>query len=315
MALTVNEINSVSIPNQDKVIEKQAYDKSPVLAKLKQLDKISQGGTEMRWSLRYKQTGTAAPVDPDARVEYQTIPTRTTCIETMGHFLNTAWITQSERETNSGKCKIIDLKTDKLEEMLDDMNEMLAKEIYQTTRQAHSTETLCTIISASGEIHGINTSDIAHWAGHVDSSTTRLDLSGSTTSLKGMRNAASWEQNAPNFYVTTPALWDTMEIRLEGKQLYTKKEKSVDYGWDELMFYGDPVVKDRYCPAGYFFGLFLDGWEFRVNPDYNFKVKDWSACDQMGYEEALKSCILLTAALINKDRYTNFKYTALDADL
>ena len=132
-----------------------------------------------------------------------------------------------------------------------------------------------------------------------------------------MRNSALYGKNGPNFHLTTKDLWSVYESILES-QVVRKNDvladgKMANAGFKTLLFKGDPVVADPFCPSGSWFGIDLDAFALLYDPDYYFKTTPWEKVSS-AQEYSLKKTLCAVIQLKCDRRRTSFKFTALDAD-
>lgn len=315
MALSYDDLNSTTQAEMDKVLTEQCYDGIPFLKKLKSMDKVIDGGTEVQWSIRYKKLGLANAVEPNSKTTYEKIETRTKAVDQWRFYTVPALMTWEELAKNNGKNKIIDLQADKAKEMGEDLNDRLATDLWTANPNGQGITPISTIVDSATSYAGIAVADCSAWAATEDSSTTTLTIYGGSTSLTGMRNLATFGSLMPNFYLTTKDLLAKYESLLEPKQRYEGKDKSAGLGFTNLFFYGDPVIQDPYVPSGDWYGLCMDVFELVVHPKYNMKFTPWGPAEQAGYPNAAIRNLSWVGNLKCTERRVNFKFTALDASL
>lgn len=314
MALTYDDLNSTTQSDLDKVLVETCYDTSPFYKKLKSMDKIIDGGIDFQWTIRYKHLDLAKAVDPNTKLVYERVQTRTKAKDDYKYYIVPALVTWEERVKNSGKHAIIDLQADKAEEMKQDLIDLLTTDLYTANGNGNGLTPLATIVDSADTYGGIAVADAAAWASTevTSSEETVLSIYGSAYSLTKIRNDATFGGKGPTFHLTTKELRDKFESKLEPKQRYESKDKSASLGFTDVYFYGDPVIGDEYCPAGYWYGLDMDQFKLVVHPKFNFKTTPWGEQSQVGFPNALARSISWVGNLQCKERRTSFKYSGLD---
>ena len=315
MALSRSELESTSTPFYTKDIMSQVYDESAFFNKLKRNNSIvTDGGTEIRFPIRYKELAQAEAVDPRTQIVYQQTATRTSGKLDWKYYKADTMIQWDEQVQNSGKEKVINLLADKAEELKDDIGEKFADDLFATTQATKSFSGLITIVDTATTYADIAVADAASWAAAVeDTSTTRLQLYGSG-SLSYNINTSIFGKNMPSLIITSRNLKSKAESLLQPQERFIDKD-TADAGFNNIAFLGIPIVGDSHCPAGYMYGLDMDKFEMRVHKDFNFKTEPWSDLKQVGFPNAQVKIMFWVGNLVCKMRKTSFRCTALDYTL
>ena len=316
MAFTITELNAVSKKYFDNTLTQQIYEKSAFFAKLK-ADKqiITDGGTSIQFPVRTSKLNTAQATGPRAKVDFQSVETRTAGDIKWVYYDAQTMLHWDEKVANSGKGKIIDIAKDKAEELLKDLRDTIYSAIFATSSAVSGTdlETLDRIIDSAASFAGIAVSDASAWAGVEDSSTTTLKLYGSG-SLSYARNSATFGTDEPTMHLTTRDLVSKYESLLQPQQRYEDKQMA-NLGFANITFHNKPVIGDAFCPSGYWFGVDMSAMELRVHKDNNMKVTEWFELKQAGYPNALAKYVAFVGNVLAKRRKTSFKFSALDYTL
>lgn len=312
MALTITEANAVSTKYFDGTLGVQVYDSSPLLSRLKSKNKVSlDGGTQIQFPVRYKESGTAQAVTARQQLAYTQVETRTGGVVDYAHYANHALLSWDEREANSGSAKIINLMKDKYQELEEDLFEKMADDLHATTAVTNGFTPIDDIIDSADTYAGIAVADAAAWAGIEDTTTTRLTLYGSTGALATVMNNATLGSKKPDLILTTRNLFSKLESLVEPQKRYEDVEMA-KIGFVNVTFHGATAVADAHCQTTYLYGLCTDEWELRVHKDYNFKSTDWRELDQVGFPNALVKVVTFAGNILCRNRRVNFKYSALD---
>lgn len=314
MALTYDELDTVSSPFYTKEITSQIYDKSAFFQKLKENNSITvDGGTEIRFPIRYKELGNASAVSPREQIVYSQLETRTTGVLEWKYYKADAMMQWDEAVQNSGKEKIVNLMADKATELQEDMAEKMADDLFATTQAAKSFSMLAGIVDSADTYAGISVSDASAWAGIEDSTTTRLALYGSG-SLSYAINTSTFGSRKPTFGLTTRNIKSKLESLLQPQERFTDK-KTADAGFPNVAFLGIPFVGDSHCTTAYIYGLDMEAFELKVHKDFNFKADSWSDLKQAGFPNAVVKTLFWVGNLVCNLRKTSFKFSAIDYTL
>jgi len=312
MALTYTEAQSVSTDLYDKVIAQQIYQKSPFMVKLQQNNGfVADGGNNYRWTIRYQSLGKADAVDPDEQFVFEAIDTRTTALLAPVYYKGEAMLTWAERNTNMGKPQVIDLIGDKSEEIVQDMANRFATDIYTTNPNGKGIVSLATIVDSADTYAGIAVADVATWAGVEDNATTVLDFYGSGGIAEKITDC-TLGPDFPNFHLTTLDLVARAEQQIEPQKRYEDKIMG-DVGFRNITFHGAPIFGDYHCPAATWYGLCMkkEIWKLYHHPDEKFAVSKWESLHPQ-FPKNLGKYVTFMGNLVCKCRKVNFKYTALD---
>jgi len=310
MAISIAEANAVSDFGYDKTLTSIVYEDSPFFMRLKQKNCIKQdGGTNIRWDVRYAELGNADAVGPRDQIAFESKDTRTAASLDWKYYLGHGLMNWDERLQNSGKHKIINLIEDKSKEIKEDMYEKFADDLYATSQVTNNFAPLAVAVDSSTTYAGIAVADVSAWAS-TESVSVTLTLFSGTNSLAFMVAASTFGKKSVNLHLTTRNLQNTFEALMIDQVRYEDVEMA-NAGFHNLTFKGAPVIADPKCPSTLWYGLNTDDIDFVVHPDYNFNISKWQDATQMGYPEALVKTMSVAANLKFKRRDTQFKYTAL----
>lgn len=313
--LTIDEINTVSSKYYDKGIKQQVYEESPLVQKLKAKKNLSaQSGTQVQFGIRARKLGQAGSVNPRERITYLQKETRTAAVLDWKYYVGKTMMQWDEYVKNSsGKAQIINLLAEKSKELTEDIQDKLDDELYATSQGSDSFSSLDTIIDSSTTYAGISVSNAAAWKSTEDTTTTKLVLYGSSTSLAHQFNLTTFGKERPSLVITTRDLKDKIESLIEPQKRYSNGDLG-KIGFDTINFKGSEVVGDYNCPTGYLFGIDIDNWEIVYNGKAGFVVDPWVSLVQAGFPRATVKIATCVMNIICKLRKTNFKYTALNYD-
>jgi len=312
MALTYDEFDAVSSQFFDQTLTQQVYEDDPFYTKVAKKNNVTwSGGQQIQWPIRYTKLGMAENVGLRDQVTYQGKQTRTAAVLDWTAIVGQALIHLDEKVKNSGKAKIVDLVKDKTEELREDMLDKFCTNLYATSQGTNAFVPLSTIVDSASTYGGIAVADAAEWASQEDSTTTELTLYGAG-SLSYYINLCTFGKNSPTFHLTTKNLLSKLESLIEPQKRYEDKEMA-DIGFKNISFHGgNTVIQSPYMPAAAWYGLDMDQFEIRYNPDYNFETSAWFNLPQAGYPwAAAKTCIWM-GNILCRMRKTSFKFTALD---
>lgn len=310
MALTYDELESVSSPFYTRDIVSQVYELDPFIKKLRQNNAIStSGGTDIRFPIRYKELDLAEWVNPKEQIAYQQRKTRTSGILNWKYLVGKTMMQWDEQVQNNGKEAIINLQKDKADELIDDLYEKFTDALYATTQDDDKPSSLNTIIDSADSYAGISVSDVSNWAS-TERTETQVVLYNTAGALATSMNSATFGPHKPDLMVTTRNLWNTIESKIEPQKRFYN-EKGV-IGFNSLVFHGADIIAASHVPTGYLYGVCSKFWELRAHTDFNFKVDKWKDLHNAGFPNAIVKLCYWVGNVKCSLRKVNFKYTALD---
>ena len=298
MALTIDEINSSTIPRYNKAIKDNVYDETPLLDRIRERGNVKQviSGTMARLPIRYQALNDAEAVNPhDGRVTV-TQATRTAAYYEPRYYKADAAMLWDERAKNNGKQKMVSLASDKLSEAMDDLKALISDHLYQAYANIGSDEmsSLLEIIqdpTTDTTAGGVSSGDASTWiAGGYDTTTTVLSLHG-TASLWSMFEDC-WFKEKPDLIVSTKTIGGIYASKLQPGE--RRQPEGGRAGAVDLYYNGIPWLLDQDCPANHLFFLNTGSLFFFVWKDYDFSVSPWA--DDPDHYNAVRS---LTSVVCN----------------
>jgi len=311
MAVTYTQAQAVSKSYFDTVIEQIIYDDSAFTTKLKQKNLIkTRGGNDIRFPIRYLRLDKADAIDPQDQITYESKSTRTQGVQPWTYYVAQALISWKERQTNQGEPEIVSLIKDKAQEMKDDFWHRFATDLFATSAVTKRITPLGVIVDSAATFAALAPADATTWASGEDASSTVMALYGAN-SLAYRVNQATFGKNHPTMHLTTRNLRSKFMSLFEGEKT-ARDDDLARAGFDNVLFMDGAVVSDAYCPASTWYGLDIDNWELRVDPEYKPKLDDWFELKQIGYPNALARVMTWAGNTCCKMRRTNFKFTLLN---
>ncbi len=310
MALSRNEVNSVSHQYFADLIIQQVYDSTIVLDKLQKSNQIKfSGGTKLQVPIRYQKLLDAEMVDPDAA--------RVTMIKDTRNSIELDWkfakadvaMSWEERVFNGEAGRIIDLMADKAEEGSQDLSELISTQFHQlfTSKGSYDMDGFFSAVRASSTSYGdIDQDDISSWnAGLYDTSTTTLAMYGSGSIDEGLR--ACHFRTFPDLMFTTLALASIYASKLqpgERRSPEDGKAGSIDHYFNKVPIIADPAAND----STWMF-VNTEFMHFYVHNDNAFTVDPWM--DDPDRLKALRALITVVGNFVFTRRKSFGAYTAL----
>ena len=309
MALAVSEANTVSTSIYDKTITPQVYDSIDFLKWLRANNKIRKdGGKNITFPIRYKKLGRAKSVGWGDQEDFQAVPTRTQAVLDWAPYRASTLITWEQRVKNGqGKTRIVNLMEDKAKELVEDMKDKMASDLWATTFVSAHMVPMYTIVDSADSYAGIAVADASIWAGKEDSSSTQMTRALFHTQVQA---AKFGEDDGPSRFYTTRALYADYATLLTGDERYVDSKK-MNTGPDALALYSMPVLTDPYIAAGDFFGLDASKFELWVFEDDDMDVSEWYELGESGYRKSMAKYVTNVCQLVCRERRTSFKLTAL----
>ena len=310
MALTRNELNSVSKNYFDPKIYPQVYDSSPLFSNLKSAKKITyDGGKEIQFPIRYRKLDRTSEIGPREQIVFGGKDTRTSGTLPWAYYEADTTLEWDEKIKNAGKGKIIDLAKDKAKELAEDLFEKMAYDILTSTSKTLNMWPLDDIIDSTTTYADLAVADAATWLSTEDSTTTTMILYGSG-SLSEAFNAATLGKNHPTVFYTTRDNLSKLESLLQPQIRYTS-ENTLDKKFPNVMFQGGKCYGDSFLPANSFYGVDLDAFELVCKTGED-RTTDWFSLEQAGRPNTLAKVAFWVGNLKCNRRNTSFKFTALD---
>lgn len=308
MAITVAEANAVSTAVYDKKMVQQAYDEVFFFAKLKKEDKVIQsGGNDIRWPIRYAKLGTADAVDWDDQVTFEKVETRTSPVLEWAPYRARTLLTWQEDSTNqAGKQRIVNLIEDKTKELMEDMLDNLATDLFATSLTTGNIIPLSTIVDAADTYAGVAVADAATWLSTEDSTSTQLTRGLLNTNVA----ATQFGTHGPTVHITTRALVGKFDNLIGASERWRDVE-TANMGFEHLSFYMKPVIGDAYQQSTYWYGLDMDSFEMHVLKGEDMNMGGWIDLSPAGYPGSLGKVCRHVCNIVNRRRRTNFKLSAL----
>ena len=279
MALTYDQLNSVSIPDYDMGNwTDQVYKKNVILDRIKEGRRVvADGGTKYNHMIKYKELGQSKTVDPDSERQTTKVETRTLLEVSPKYAVTDIVVTWEEAAQNYGPHQIIDLKANKYTEGAQDMNELISDLFYQAYASASGTDLqgIFHIVQATASdttYAGISSGDASSWvAGLYYTTAVDFALYGSYSLEYGIRSCTF--DKGPNLIVTTHALVGTY-----GSKLQTSERRAPENGKagaTDFYFQGVPIIWDSHCGSGDIIFMNTDYLFLYTHPEYNFTYGKW----------------------------------------
>jgi len=320
MALSIDQANTISSENFDKVIVQQAYDSSIFYAKIKKMNNFirkNPGGVNFEFPIRYKKLGQGGRVSPRAQIIFESVDTRTAGTLYWSYQQDKTMLHWDDQVQNAGKAKIVDLISDKSEELKEDIVDTLNTALWSTSTPSTTAgsvdiQPIPYIVDSANTYAGVAVADASNWASTEDSTTTVLNLFGSG-SLSYMVNQTTFGTEGVTLHITTRNLFSKFMSIPEANKMYEDVE-TANMGFKNLAFLGAPVVGDAYVPAGYWLGLNMNDWHINVQDSGTdgLEISEWKDLFAAGFPNALAKVAQWVGQVCCKRRKTNFKYSALD---
>lgn len=308
MALTYNEIDTVSTKYFDKKIKQQVYDSFDLLKYLRANNKVRiMGGTSLTWPIRYQRLDNADVVDWNDQVNFTAKPTRTAAeLEWIPYRSHTFFPWRDTVYNDAGPTRIVNLLEDKANELKDDMVYNLASDIWAASPASGDIAGLADIVDESTTYAGISTTDATSWVGYEDTSTSTMTL----LFLFEKIAEATWGEDMPTRHYTTRDLLANYASLLQSGERWVDKAAK-DAGTFSLAILDKPVIADPYVPSGDWYGLDMNQFEFWVKEGEDMWVSPWKELFEGGYPKSLGKVMTCVCNLVCRQRRTSFKLTAL----
>lgn len=245
MALTYNEISSITEKKFIPKLYDNIFDSNPLLqrAKSKFYEKLD-GGERILVPLNYAQLSSSGWYSGSDTLATADNEVMTAAEYTWKAVFANITISRSDELKNSGDAQILSLVKNKVKVAEKTLEDKLATGLYSAGTDAKSIVGLGSAMSTSNTIGGISQSTYSWWQPKLDSSTTTLTIS----AMQARFNAASVNNDKPSVIMTTRTLYNSYYALLQPQQRFQDSDMAKG-GFQSLMFNSAPVLPDSYCTA------------------------------------------------------------------
>lgn len=233
------------------------------------------------------------------------------------HIYSNATVYRIDELQANGAQAVINLVANRLEKAQKQINKDMAGSIYDAAGAGSSRfdglRALCSS-STSTKYGDIAEDDLVSddgtkpWKGNVSSTATAMSLD----VIRNSRRLAKISDGAdgkPDLFVTTEALYQTIETILQAQQRFTEGVKTGKAGFTGVNYLGTEIFPDDYCPSGYGFALNSKHVGFGVHQDGNFVRLPWAIMPDSAGDRTMK--ILFDGNLICNNRKAHYCYSSL----
>lgn len=271
MALTYDQISAITEKKFIPLMADNIFDSNPLLQRLRQKQKILNGGTVIMVPLNYATTtssGWYEGADTLSVADNQNI--------TAAEF---AWkqlyanITISRREElqNSGDAGKLDLVKSKIQIAEKTMADTMGTALYNSSASSDAFVGARVFVATSSTYGGISQTSYTWWAGQVDSTTTTLTI----PALQGLWNDATIGNDSPTIIMATRDNYDRYYALLQPQQRFMDT-KTAEAGFTSLMFNGVPYIADSHVPANYIYMFNENYLSMYTHKDENFRFEPFT---------------------------------------
>ena len=250
MALTLDQINSITEKKFMKKLVDNVFDSSPLLQILKDksYDKLD-GGDQIVCPLNYAQTTAAGFYTGADTLSTSDNENITGAAYTWKQAYAGISITSLDEKKNSGDAAQVSLLKSKMMIAEKTLADILGTALYNTGATANQLVGLRAIVASSNTIGGISQSTNTWWAAGVDdSSTTTFSIS----ALQTAYNTLTINNETPDLILATRANYNRYYASLQPQQRFTDSG-TAKAGFSNLMFNGSKFISDSKCPANHIF--------------------------------------------------------------
>lgn len=309
MAITIEQADAVSRPFFSSQFTQNVYRKSALLTLLMEYQRTRVGGTKARFPINYKELGTAQARGPREQVVFRSGETRTSVETGWSYYDATTFLWKDERVENDGDEQIINLMTDKADEVQEDLATKMARDLYTRNPNGKGLNDLVTIIG-TGAFGGV---DEPLFRGKVYDTATMLmygenslaqacdDSLFGTGSVSHIMLAPTTKSKIEAVWVDQTAQYQMVQNdRLVRLGLKTFRFRDIDFVSDQFMSESTELQQSL-------FGLDIGSYELYVSPAAT-KTGEWIDATPMGYPEALARVPLWTGQLSVRRRRSSFRF-------
>ena len=270
----LDALASTTLEKVRPVMADNIFKGNPVLFKLYDKRQVDDGGLLIAEPLMYATSTTAKWMASG----YDTLDTTaqegiSQATFTWKNLTATISISAQERRRNSGDTAVLNLLKGKIAQAEMTLREIVGKEILQApaSKDPNSLTGLGDIIDNADPpattVGGINPATYTWWRNQVEDPVTNSWK----VFLAQLYIKCTEGREHPDLTVTTKAVYGNLEAQMAGQVRVTSKEFD-DFGYDNVLYKGMPIVADFFCEAGLLYMINTNFIRLHVHREADFAV-------------------------------------------
>lgn len=267
MALTYDQVNSITEKYYVPRLEDNIFDSNPYLRRIKARSMVKiDGGTSIMVPLEYAVNGAGGWYAGADTLDTSDTEVITSAEYSWKQIYENISIRRSDELKNSGDAAKLNMVKSKLKNAEKSMLDRIGTGLYSDGTDAKSIVGLRDFCATDQTVGGISQSSYSWWQSNVDSTTTVTSMS----ALQTQYNAATVDNMAPTLALCGRAVFNYYYALLQPQQRFTDSDTARG-GFSSLMFNGIPVIADSHCPANHFFFVNEDVVKLYVHKDEDMR--------------------------------------------
>lgn len=270
MALDPDQLTAITSKYYIKKLYDNVFDSNPLLKKIKMSGsyKAVPGGTQINAPLNYATTTASGWYQGAQTLSTTDNDNITAALYDWRSLYANVSITEEDELKNSSDAAQLNLLKSKMQIAEKTLKDLLGTGLFSDGTDSKSIVGLRDIVATDQTVGGISQSANSWWQAQVDSTSTVTTIS----AMNAVYQDATIDSEAPNYCVTTRALYNSYYALLQPAQRFMSDEVA-KAGFQSLMFNGIPVVHDSHCPANHMFMLNLDHLCLFYHPKRDMKFE------------------------------------------
>lgn len=305
MALTYNQLDSIT---EKKFIPKMVdniFDSNPLLMKLKEKSPKLDGGERIMVPLLYAATTASGWFSGLDNLDGSDNDSFTAAAFTWKQAYANVTISRLDELKNSGDAGKLNFVKNKVMAAEKTIKDILGTGVFNDGTTTNAFVGLRAIIGTSSTIGGISQTDYSWWRGQVDSTSTVMTI----PTLQTQFSAASIDSDSPDMILSNRTNYDRYYSLLQPQQRFVDSKMAAG-GFVSLMFNGKPWVVDSHSPANHVFMINTNYLDLYIHKDENFRYREFQ--DLVG-QNGKQSKIFFAGALCSSNNRMHAKLSALTA--
>lgn len=268
MALTYDEISSITHDDFMPILVDNIFNKNAFLMMLRKREKPQTGGNNVILPLNYATGGSGGWFSGADTLDTSDSTVITAASFNWKQLYENISITRDDELKNSGDAAVLNFVKSKMEVAEKTIRNTLNTALFNTGTDSDAIIGINTFLSTSATYGGISQSTYTWWAAQVDSSTTTLTLS----AMQSLWGDCSEGTESPDVVIGDQDMYDLYYNLLQPQQRFTSEEMAKG-GFKSLLFNGQPFIVDAAATSGDLYMLNLEYLHLMPHKDENFRFE------------------------------------------
>lgn len=302
--------NSMSVFT-DKELNDNIFQAIPTWQYLNDKNRVTKnGGASLLVRLMYQKNGTAAFYSGYDILDTTPVEGITAAQFKWGRAAASISISGQEQDQNSGEGEVADLLSDKVEQSMMSIADLLGRQLYATSVNSKAILNLPSFVDASSTIGDVNSGTNSWWQAQVKASGSfaaqgRADWTNiyNTLSIQGTAGGP------PDFGAMSQTVFEAYEATLAPNLRYTDNNEG-DAGFQNLKFKGMKLFFDPNCASAECYFLSSSALKLVVHSKRNFSR---TPMVKPANQDALTGQVIWMGQMTTNNRRKLAKFTGMSA--